>query len=112
MIFPVMMQTNYHKLDLYAGKFNIILLGVLVELKKSFFLLDKILYPGTSYSRSLSPHKTNWIHHFDGMQRIGFLKLLILLNIFLSKTVRACSSFFVIVHVSAPLDTTGLISLI
>jgi hypothetical protein len=29
---------------------------------------------------------------------------------FLSKTSRACSSFFVIVHASAPYDTTGFIS--
>jgi len=33
-----------------------------------------------------------------------------LLNIFLSKISRACSSFFVIVHVSAPYVPTGLIS--
>ena len=37
------------------------------------------------------------------------LRPYILLNIFLSKTRRACSSFFVIVHASAPYDTTGLI---
>ena len=32
----------------------------------------------------------------------------ILLNIFLSKISRACSSFFVNVHASAPYDTTGV----
>jgi hypothetical protein len=36
----------------------------------------------------------------------------ILLNIFLSKISRAFSSFFVIVHVSAPYVTTGLISVL
>jgi hypothetical protein len=36
----------------------------------------------------------------------------ILLNIFLSKINTAFSSFFVIVHVSAPYDTTGLISVL
>ena len=36
----------------------------------------------------------------------------ILLNIFLSKISRACSSFFVNVHAPAPYDTTGLISVL
>ena len=36
----------------------------------------------------------------------------ILQNIFLLKTSRACSSFFVTVHASAPYDTTGLISVL
>ena len=36
----------------------------------------------------------------------------ILLNIFLSKINRTCSSFFVKVHASAPCDTTGLISVL
>jgi hypothetical protein len=33
-----------------------------------------------------------------------------LLNIFLLKTSRSCSSLFVVVHASAPCDTAGLIS--
>ena len=40
----------------------------------------------------------------------SYLGPYILLNIFLSKTNKACSSFFVIVHTSAPYATTGLIS--
>ena len=36
----------------------------------------------------------------------------ILLYIFLSKISRACSSYFVIVHVSAPYNITGLISVL
>ena len=40
----------------------------------------------------------------------SYLRPPILLNFFLSKISRACSSFFVIVHVSAPYVTTGLIS--
>jgi hypothetical protein len=39
-----------------------------------------------------------------------YLAPYILRNIFLSKISRACSSFFVIVHVSAPYVTTGHIS--
>ena len=39
---------------------------------------------------------------------ILYLGPYILLNIFLSKIIRACSSFFVNVHVFAPYDTTGI----
>ena len=39
----------------------------------------------------------------------SYLRPYILLNIFLSKISRACSSLFVNVHASAPYDTTGLI---
>ena len=42
----------------------------------------------------------------------SYLGTYILLPIFLSKTMRACSSFFVIVHASAPYDTSGLISVL
>jgi hypothetical protein len=42
----------------------------------------------------------------------SYLGPYILLNIFLSKTRTACSSYFVIVHASAPYDTTGLISVL
>jgi len=42
----------------------------------------------------------------------SYLGLYILLNIFLSKISRAFSSFFVIVHVSAPYVTTGLVSVL
>jgi hypothetical protein len=42
----------------------------------------------------------------------SYLRTYILLNIFLSKISRACSSFFVIVHVSAPYVTIGLISVL
>ena len=42
----------------------------------------------------------------------SYLGSYILLNIFLSKLSRTCSSFFVIVHVSTPYDTTGLISVL
>ena len=42
----------------------------------------------------------------------SYLGPYILLNIFLWKICRACSSFFVIVHVSAPYVTTGLISVL
>jgi hypothetical protein len=40
----------------------------------------------------------------------SYLGPYILLNIFLSKTRRACSSFYVTAHASAPYETTGLIS--
>ena len=40
----------------------------------------------------------------------SYLGPYILLNIFLSKISRACSSFFLVVHVSAPYVTTGLIN--
>ena len=40
----------------------------------------------------------------------SYLGPYILLNIFLSKISTACSSFFVIVHISAPYVTTSLIS--
>ena len=43
---------------------------------------------------------------------LSYLAPYILLNIFLSKISRACSSFFVNVHASAPHDTTGLISVL
>jgi len=42
----------------------------------------------------------------------SYLGPYILLNIFLSKISRACSSFFVIVHVSAPHATVGLINVL
>ena len=42
----------------------------------------------------------------------SYLGPYILLNIFLSKISRTCSSFFVNVHASAPYDTTGLISVL
>ena len=42
----------------------------------------------------------------------SYLGPYILLNIFLSKINRACSSFFVNVHASAPHNTTGLISVL
>jgi len=42
----------------------------------------------------------------------SYLGPYILLNIFLSKISRACSSFFVNDHASAPYDTTGLISVL
>jgi len=42
----------------------------------------------------------------------SYLGPYILLNIFLSKTSRACSSFFVNVHASAPYDTIDLISVL
>ena len=42
----------------------------------------------------------------------SYLGPYILLNIFLSKISSACSSFFVIVHVSAPYATVGLISVL
>jgi len=42
----------------------------------------------------------------------SYLGPYILLNIFLSKISRACSSFFLVVHVSAPYVTTGLISVV
>jgi len=42
----------------------------------------------------------------------SYLGPYILLNIFLSKISRACSSFFVIVHFSAPYVTSGLISVL
>jgi hypothetical protein len=42
----------------------------------------------------------------------SYLGPYILLNIFLSKISRPCSSFFVTVHASAPYDTTGLISVL
>jgi hypothetical protein len=35
---------------LYAGKFNIIIMGVFVGLQKSDFLVGKTLYLGTSYA--------------------------------------------------------------
>jgi hypothetical protein len=40
----------------------------------------------------------------------SYLAPYILLNIFLSKTSTACSSFFVTVHASAPYDTIGLMA--
>ena len=42
----------------------------------------------------------------------SYLGPYILLNVFLSKISRACSSFFVNVHASTPYDTTGLISVL
>jgi len=42
----------------------------------------------------------------------SYLGSYILLNIFFSKISRPCSSFFVIVHVSAPYATIGLISVL
>jgi len=42
----------------------------------------------------------------------SYLGPYILLNIFLSKISRACSSFFFIVYVSTPYVTTGLISVL
>jgi hypothetical protein len=42
----------------------------------------------------------------------SYLGPYILLNIFLLKINRACSSFFVIVHVSVPYVTTGFISVL
>ena len=42
----------------------------------------------------------------------SYLEPYILLNIFLSKISRACSYFFVIVHVSAPYVTTSLINVL
>ena len=43
---------------------------------------------------------------------LSYLGPYILLNIFLSKIIIACSSFFVNVHASAPYNTTGLISVL
>ena len=49
-----------------------------------------------------------WLFH----SLFSYLGPYILLNIFLSKISKVCSSFFVNVHASAPYDTTGLVSVL
>jgi hypothetical protein len=54
---------------LCGGKFNTILMGVLIGLQKLGFLHRKTSYPWKMY-----PHKTNWTQHSNG--RNGLLKIL------------------------------------
>ena len=62
----------------------------------------------TILSPLLISSRFQFVQHFHS--QFSYLGPYILLNIFLSKISRACSSFFVIVHVSAPYATIGLIS--
>ena len=79
-------------------------LGDLTSL--SFALLSILLY----FSRLLISSSSQFVRLFHSP--FSYLGPYILLNIFLSKISTACSSFFVNVNVSAPYDTTGLISLL
>jgi len=68
------------------------------------------LYPFYYFSSLLNYSSSRFVLLFHSPS--SYLGPYILLNIFLSKISRACSSFFVIVHVSAPYVTTGLISVL
>ena len=64
----------------------------------------------TIFSPLLIPSSSRFVRLFHSP--FSYLGQYILLNIFLSKISRTCSSFFVTVHASAPLYTTGLISVL
>jgi len=68
------------------------------------FIHFTIFYPLLNSSSS----RFVLLFHFPS----SYLGPYILLNIFLSKISRDCSSFFVIIHVSAPYVTIGLISVL
>ena len=72
---------------------------------------QRILYPFihfTIFSPLLISSSSRFVLLFHSP--FSYLAPYILLNIFLSKISRACSSFFVNVHASAPCDTTDHIS--
>ena len=64
----------------------------------------------TKFSPLLISSSSRFVRLFRST--FSYLGPYILLNIFLSKICRACSSFFVNVHASAPYDTTDLISVL
>jgi len=72
----------------------------------SFALLSSLPY----FFPLLISCSSQFIQHFRSP--FSYLGSYILLNIFLSKISRACSSFFVNIHASAPYDTTSLISVL
>jgi hypothetical protein len=65
-------RKSFYTRTSYAGKFNTILMGDLIGLQKSSFTHWETLYPGTSYPGNMSPQKTNWNQHFDGIKEIDF----------------------------------------
>jgi len=65
-------RKSFYTRTLYAGKFNTILMGVLIGLQKSSFSHQKTLFPETSYPGNMYPHKSNWIQCFDGIREMDF----------------------------------------
>jgi len=89
-------------------------LGILSSSIPSRWPSHLILYPFIHFTifSTLLISSSSWsvlLFHYSPSSYLGPY---ILLNIFLSKISRACSSFFVVVHVSAPYVTTGLISVL
>ena len=87
-----------------------IFLGILSSSILSRWLNQLILCPFihfTIFSPLLISSSSRFVRLFHSP--LSYLGPYIFLNIFLSKISRACSSFFVNVHASAPYDTTGLI---
>ena len=90
-----------------------IFLGILSSSILSRWPNQLILYPFihfTIFSPLLISSSSRFFRHFHSP--FSYLGPYILLNIFVLKISRACSSFFVNVHASAPHDTTGLISVL
>ena len=87
-----------------------IFLGILSSSILSRWPNQLILYPFihfTIFSPLLISSSIRFVRLFHSP--FSYLAPYILLNIFLSKIIRARSSFFVNVHASAPYDTTGLV---
>ena len=89
------------------------LFGHSILLNLSRWHIQLILCPFihfTIFSPLLISSSSQFVRLFHSS--FSYLGPYVLLNIFLSKISRACSSFFVIVHTSAPYDTTGLVSVL